>query len=164
MNRQHSQLIKRIEESGKELLDYVTRLPEEELHQSPGGDEWSIHAILAHLRDTEEQVFLKRAERIQDEDAPPQVENFDQVAWNKAHYAAKEPLKKILSDWRKARRKFVALLSKTPDKEWIHYAIHPEYGKISLEWLAVHDYSHTLEHLHQLLEMREREILKSLNG
>ncbi len=51
MNRQHTLLLERIEESGKELNAYVSRLPEEELFRSPGGDEWTIHAILAHLRD-----------------------------------------------------------------------------------------------------------------
>ncbi|MGB8648115.1 MAG: DinB family protein [Anaerolineae bacterium] len=164
MNRQHTQLIERIQESSKELLDYVARLPEAELYRAPGGDEWSMHAILAHLRDTEEHVFLKRTQRILSEKEAPRVENFDQEKWNREHYSAQEPLKKILGDWRKARRKFVALLGKTPDKEWAHYAIHPEYGKISIEWLATHNYSHTLEHLHQLLERRERDILKQLNG
>ncbi len=122
-----------------------------------------MHAILAHLRDTEENVFLKRLQRIVKEPEPPQVENFDQEAWNREHYSPQEPIKRILADWRKARSKFVNLLSKLPDKEWMHYAIHPEYGKISVEWLAVHDYAHTLEHLHQLLEQRESEILGELN-
>lgn len=164
MNRQHSQLVERIESSGKELLEMLKAFTDEEMMRSPGEGEWSIHAVLAHVRDVEEQVMLRRAERILKEKEPPQVEDFDQDAWNREHYAAKEPLKEILADWRKARKKFLALLSKTPDKEWIHYAIHPYYGKISLEWLAVHDYLHTLEHLHQMLEMRERNILKALNG
>ncbi len=164
MNRQHTLLLERIEESGKELNAYVSRLSEEELFRSPGGDEWTIHAILAHLRDVEEQVFLKRTQRILHEPTAPAVEDFDQEAWNKEHYSPQEPVKKILADWRKARKKFLGLLEKTPDKEWIHYAIHPYYGKISLDWLATHNYSHTLDHLHQLLEMREREILKELNG
>ncbi len=164
MNRQHTRLIERIEESGKELLAYVAQLPEEELRRVPAEGEWSTHAILAHLRDVESQVFLKRMQRILDEKEPPQVEDFDQEAWSQEHYSLKDPVKDIIGDWRKSRKKFIGLLSKTPDKEWIHYAIHPYYGKISIEWLATHDYSHTLEHLHQLLLQREKEILQSLNG
>ncbi len=164
MNRRHRQLIERIQESGKELSDYVSRLSEDEIRREPGDGEWSIHAILAHLRDVEEQVFLKRTQRILSEKEPPQVEDFDQETWNKEHYSPKESTKKILGEWRKARRKFLALLGKAADKEWIHYAIHPYYGKVSLDWLATHDYSHTLDHLHQLLAQREREILKQLNG
>ena len=164
MNRQHRLLLERIEESGKELLAYVSRLPEEELYNSRGGTEWTIHAILAHLRDTEQQVFLRRTSRILSQETPPEVEDFDQEEWNKEHYSPQEPVKKILADWRKARRKLLGLLSATSDKEWTRYAIHPYFGKISLDWLATHDYSHTLDHLHQLLEMREREILKELNG
>ncbi len=163
MNRQHTKLIERIEASGKEFLDYVAQLPAEELGRAPAPDEWSIHAVIAHLRDTEEQVFLKRLQRIQREPEPPAVENFDQVEWNRAYYSPDEPLKQIVTRFRQARRKFIRLLEKTPDRDWANYAFHPEYGKISVEWLALHNYSHTLDHLHQLLELRERELLKELN-
>jgi hypothetical protein len=64
---------------------------------------------------------------------------------------------------RAARRKLIRLLRKTTDKDWARWAVHPEYGRISIEWLATHNYSHMLEHLHQLLEMREKAILRELN-
>ncbi len=163
MNRQHTKLIERIEASGKEFLDYVSPLPAEEIHRAPVPGEWSIHAVVAHLRDTEEHVFLKRIERILREPEPPAVENFDQVEWNRAHYSPDEPFKEIMAELRQARRKFIRALEKIPDKEWSRYAHHPEYGKISIEWLALHDYVHTLDHLHQILELRERAILKELN-
>ncbi len=163
MNRQHRQLIERIEASGKEFLDYVSQLPAEELHRIPAPGEWSMHGVIAHVRDTEEHVFLKRIQRILQASEPVSVENFDQVEWNFTHYSPDEPLQKIVADLKKARRKFVRALEKTPDKEWSRYALHPEYGKISVEWLALHDYSHTLEHLHQMLELRERALLQELN-
>jgi hypothetical protein len=163
MNRQHQALIDRIESSGKEFLEYLSRLPEEEIHRVPANGEWSAHAVVAHLRDTEEHVFLKRTHRILDADAPPAVENFDQDEWNREHYSPDEPLDKIISEWRAARRKEIALLRKTSDKDWAKWAVHPEYQKISIEWLATHNYSHTLEHLRQLLVMREKQILGELN-
>jgi hypothetical protein len=163
MNRQHAKLIVRIEASGKDLLDYIAQLPAEEIHRVPAPDEWSIHAVVAHLRDTEEQVFLKRILLIQRALEPPAVENFDQVEWNRTHYSPDEPLKKIMADLRRARRKFLRALEKTPDREWSRCGLHPEYGKISVEWLAVHNYSHNLEHLHQMVSLRDRAILMELN-
>lgn len=164
MNRAHSKLIERIEESGKDLLSYLALLSDEEIRTAPAAGEWSIHAVLAHLRDTEQHVFLKRARRILGAIDPPQVENFDQEQWNRDHYSPDEPRSKIVAEFRSARRSMLKVLSETGDKDWSRWAIHPEYGKISVEWLATHDYSHTLEHLHQLLEMRERALLKELNG
>jgi hypothetical protein len=163
MNRQHAKLIERIEESGNDFLAYLAELTDEEIHRVPGQGEWSIHAVLAHLRDTEEHVFLKRTKRILGASEPPNVENFSQDEWNRDHYSSEEPRKKIISELRAARRGLLRLLRKTTDKDWSRWALHPEYGRISIEWLAVHDYSHTLEHLHQLLELREKAILEELN-
>ncbi len=163
MNRHHVELIERIEESGKEFLSYLSQLTEEEIHRVPAPNEWSIHAVVAHLRDTEEHVFLKRTERILGASQPVNVENFDQDQWNRDHYSPEESLKEIIAHLRAARRKLIRLLRKTTDKDWARWAVHPEYGRISIEWLAIHNYSHTLEHLHQLLEMREKAILRELN-
>lgn len=164
MNRQHAKLIERIEESGKDLVSYLARLPEEDIQRVPAPNEWSIHAVLAHLRDTEQHVFLKRTKRILGATEPPNVENFDQDQWNREHYSPEEPRKKIVAEFHAARHGLLRLLRKTTDKDWSRWAVHPEYGKISIEWLATHNYSHTLEHLHQLLELREKELLKELNG
>jgi len=163
MNRQHKMLVDQIEASGKEFLEYLSRLPEEEIHRVTAPGEWSVHVVVAHLRGTEQDVFLRRTRRILEAPAPPAVENFDQDEWNREHYSPDEPLDKIISDWRAARRKEIALLRKTLDKDWAKWAVHPEYQKISIEWLAMHNYSHTLEHLHQLLVMREQAILRTLN-
>ncbi len=164
MNRQHATLIDRIEQSGQDFLKYLGQLSDEEIHQAPSPNEWSIHAIAAHMRDTEQHVFLKRLRRILNADAPPAVENFDQEEWSREHYSADEPVKKIARDFRAARRQQVNLLKKVRDKDWARWAVHPHYGKISIEWLETHNYAHTLEHLHQLLEIQERGLLKKLNG
>ncbi len=163
MNRQHTLLVKRIEESGKELLAYLAEIPEKEIHESPAPGEWSVHTIMAHLRDTEREVFLKRIRLVLNGGEPAHVENFDQEEWNRQHYSPSEPLKKIVSELRAARRKELALLRELPDRKWSDYCIHPNYGRISIEYIATHNYSHTLEHLHQMLERREQELIKKLN-
>ncbi len=164
MNRQHAKLVERIEESGKEFLFYLEQLSEAEIHRVPAPDEWSIHAVVGHLRDTEEHVFLNRTRRILSAREPVHVENFDQEQWHRDHYSPEEPLKEIIKRYRAARRKLIQLLRKTTDGDWSRWAVHPEYGRISVEWLALHDYSHTLEHMHQLLQLREKAIMKELNG
>lgn len=164
MNRAHANLIERIQSSGDDLVANLALLTDEELQRVPAPREWSLHAVLSHLRDTEEHVFFKRAKRILGAAGPINVENFDQEGWNRVHYSPEEPRKKIIAEFRSSRRKLVQLLSKTTDKDWSRWAVHPEYGKISIEWIAVHDYAHTLEHLHQLVEMREKELLTKLNS
>ena len=163
MNRYHTMLLDRLEQSGDDLLGFLGRLSAEEIKRVPAPGEWSLHAVLAHLRDTEQHVFLKRARLILEGAAPPAVESFDQDQWNRDHYSPAEPVEKIVRDFRAARRQLLKRLRATRDRDWTRYALHPQYGNISIEWLVTHNYSHMLEHLHQLLNLREEKLLKAAN-
>jgi hypothetical protein len=163
MNKQHMQLINRLEACAVEVADAVKLLTPAQLTRVPREGEWSLHQAMAHLRDTEVQVFAYRVARIVQESAPPVVANFDQDAWMQKHYARREPMQKIVAEFRAARRKLVKHLRETADKDWARYAIHPEYGKITIEYIALHAYNHTLDHLHQLWQAREENILRAAN-
>lgn len=106
MNRKHVALIDRLEQNGKDLW-YLAQLSEGELHAVPAPNEWTIHQIAAHMRDTEQQVFLLRARRMLAE-AHPTVQNFEQDEWWQSHpYLPSEPLKQIVAEFRVARRKLI---------------------------------------------------------
>ncbi len=164
MNKQHVQLIERLAASAEEVSAALKPITKEQLTRVPRPGEWTLHQALSHLRDTEVQVFAYRAARILKEPAPPMVANFDQEVWMREHYSSREPIKNIVAEFRAARRKLVKLLSATTDKDWKRYAVHPEYGKISVEYIALHAYNHTLEHLQQLLDAQEELLLKDANG
>jgi hypothetical protein len=164
MNRKRAALIARLESSGKDYLWYLGQLSDVDIHNSPAQNEWSIHQVAAHMRDTEQQVFLLRTQRILSE-VHPAVLNFNQDEWwSRERYMPGEPLKKIIRGFRAARRKLVRLLRRTSDKDWANWAAHPEYGKISLDWLTLHNYSHTLQHLAQIVEMQEKSVLQELSS
>ena len=163
MNHNRSQLIDRLESSGQDYVWYLDRLSEEEIRVPPAPNDWTVHEIAVHMRDTERLVFLLRAERIL-KDEHPAVENFDQEEWHRQHYQTAEPLRKVKSEFRAARRKLAQLLRSASKRDWENWALHPEYGKISLDWLLEHDYIHTLDHLAQIARMREAATLKKLNS
>ncbi len=163
MNREHKRLVDRLESSGEDLLSYLGKFSEQEILEQPAPNEWSIHQVVAHLRDTEERVFLYRVRRLLKEDHP-EVPNFDQDAWQREHYSPTEPFKKMLADFRSARRKQIVLLRKTTDKDWDRTARHPEYGVISVNWLVNHNVNHTFEHLSQIGYWHEKSLLKKLNN
>jgi len=164
MKKQRRQLIARLEDSAREVDTAIRQIPAAQLKRAPRAGEWSLHQAIAHLRDTEAQVFAYRATRILKEKEPPIVANFNQEDWMRAHYTRDEPIQKIVSEYRAARRKLVKLLHATTDKDWTRYAVHPEYGRISLEYIALHAYNHTLEHLRQLLDAQEENLLNAANA
>ncbi|MBI5305040.1 MAG: DinB family protein [Chloroflexi bacterium] len=158
MNRARKALMDRLETSGNEFVAYLAQLSEEDIRAVPAPTEWSIHQVVAHMRDTEQHVFLARTIRITQE-AHPTVASFDQNAWQREHYSPDEPIKNIVREFRAARRKLVALLRKTTEKDWANWAGHPEYKKISLDWITMHNYHHTLEHVAQIGYAREKAVL-----
>ncbi len=162
MDRKRAQLIDRLESSGQDYVWILNQLAETEMFAPPSPGEWTIHQIAAHMRDAEEQVFLLRTELMMNE-THPAVLNFDQQVWNREHYLPSEPLRKINSDFRTARRQVVQLLRRATNNAWENWAVHPEYGKISLDWLLEHDYHHTLEHIAQIGSLHEAQTLKKLN-
>lgn len=163
MNRKRVAWIDRLEQSGKDYLRYLSELTEAEVQSAPAPGEWTVHQVVAHMRDTEQYVFLQRVQRIMKE-SHPAVQNFDQDQWNKDHYDPNEPFKKIVSDFRASRRKLISLLRKTSDKDWENWAMHSAYGKISLDWLVMHNYHHTMEHIAQIGNLSEQAVLKELNA
>ncbi len=163
MNKQHTQLIDKLEESGAQVIKEFNKLSDKQVNQVPQNGEWSLHKAMAHLRDTEEQVFLYRVKLILNSDEPPTVKNFDQAEWNVEHYSPDEPRKKLVREFRKARRKLVKNLRDTKKKDWARYAIHPQYGNIPIEYIARHAYSHGVEHLAQFLVGQEMEVLAAAN-
>lgn len=164
MNKQHTQLIDRLEASARELADALAQLPADQIARIPKEGEWSLHMVMSHVRDTEVRVFAPRVAVILKNDAPPAVEPFGQEEWMQKHYAPGEPLKGMVTEFRAARRRLVKLLHATRDSDWKRYAIHPDYGNISIEYIALHTYAHTLEHLQQFMNVREANILNAANG
>ena len=77
MNHKQKTLIDRLEASGKDFAQYLAQLSDAELFASSAPTDWTIHQAAAHMRDTEQCVFLARVERIMREPHPA-VQNFDQ--------------------------------------------------------------------------------------
>ncbi len=164
MNKQHAQLLERLQDSAAQVADAVKKLSAEQINRVPKQGEWSLHQALAHLRDTDARVFLYRTARILQEPEPPVVASFNQEEYSREHYSSSEPIEHIVKEFVTARRKLVKLLRGTRDADWKKFAVHPEYGNISIEYIALHSYNHTLDHLQQLLDAQEANVLRAANG
>lgn len=156
------ELIDRLEASGKDFIKSLALFTADEATMPPGPNEWSAREIAIHQRDTEEQVFLLRTVRALKNDHTL-VDSFVQEEWSQAHPAEGESLTKIIADFRTARRKLIRLLRATSSREWEAYAVHPKLGKLSVGVMAEFNYSHTLNHLAQLIDIHEKAMLKKIN-
>jgi len=156
-------LIDQLEANGKEFVNYFSQFSETEASVPPAPEQWSVRQIAIHMRDTEEQVFLLRSEHALTGEHPT-VAMFVQEEWSKEHPADAEAFEKIVADFRAARRKLIRLLRNTSNRKWNDYALHPKLGKLTVGVMAIFNYSHSLEHLAQLIDIHEKAVLKQINA
>jgi len=162
MEIKRKQLIDRLEAVGKEFAQYLADMSEEEANASPTPEQWSARHLAIHMRDTEQQVFLLRTERaLYDEHST--VGMFVQEEWEREHPSEHEAYEKIIADFRAARRKLIRLLRKASKREWENWVAHPKLGKLSVGLMATFNYSHSLDHLAQLIDLHEKTLLHRLN-
>lgn len=162
MDFKRQELIDRLEASGKEFVAWLKLFAPEQAHPASRANNWSPREIAIHLRDTEEQVFLLRTLRALQGDHSP-VPVFVQEDWAREHPSDDESLEDIVADFRAARRKLVRRLRNASNREWQAYAVHPKLGKLPVGLMAEFNYSHTLEHLAQLVDVHEHAMLKRAN-
>ena len=112
----------------------------------PLEDGWTPLQVLGHVRDSI-AINLERFQRIVTEDQPTIV------SWNPDEMAAQadynsQSLEDILSDLTANRQRMVELLRSLDDEQWQRTGQHedPQWGSISVEWLANHLRQHETEH------------------
>ena len=145
MNRQTG--LDLLQRSAEDLQRYVSEIPADRLQWHEAG-EWSAHETLAHVCETECEVFLLRARRLATE-RDPRLENFDSAVWHREHYDPQQPLANLLADFSDARREMIKALE--GEANWSRDGFHEGWQKrYSIALLAEYTIRHTWEHLNQI--------------
>lgn len=127
-------------------MDTLThKLSENDLHKRPSEGEWCSTEVLAHLRDVDTNVNLKRVEQILDEDMPfiPGIET-DRWAEERNYYA--ENGQAALKGFMDGRMRLVEALEHLRPLDWNRPARHAIFGPTTLaelmEFITTHDTNH----------------------
>jgi len=111
----------------------------------PAPGRWSALEVLAHLRDSDRDVYLPRLETMLMHEQPsvPAVNLVDEA--RVAGYAALEP-DNVLAEWRELRRRLLTRLAPLGRDDWARVGVHSLRGHYPLgemvrEWVE-HDLSH----------------------
>ena len=123
----------------------IVNLTEDQLHQRPDRDEWSVAEQVGHLWD-DEIIYGFRARAILAQDEPSLI-GTDQDRWNAL---PKPPLPALLTAFISFRAANLALLHRTAEAAWDRVGIHQERGRTSFRLLWQTVAGHDLAHLQQL--------------
>lgn len=138
-------VIATLAESPDWIGDRLAGVSEAAAASRPADGRWSALEVLAHLRDTDRDVYLPRLERMLTQEWP-RVEPVDLTTSERiAGYAGLEAAS-LLAEWRESRRRLVARLAPLGREDWARVGVHGLRGSFALgdqvrEW-AEHDLSH----------------------
>ena len=122
----------------------------EQALREPFDGGWSPLEVLGHIRDSI-AINERRFQRIVDEDEP-QIQSWDQEeAAVRAAYNS-EDLDQVLDQMASGRGRTIELLRGLDDSQWQRAGLHsdPQWGRITIEFLANHLREHDREHLADL--------------
>lgn len=134
----------------QKLLEGIT---DDEADRRPDPDRFTIREALAHMADWDE-IFLKRGERIRDEDIPL-LPGYDegQLAIER-NYAAM-PIAESLARFVTSRAALVAFFQSLTPEQWKRQGNRDEIGMIDLNDLSVMILGHDGYHAEQFIRYRD---------
>ena len=145
-------VLKALREAGSSLVSEFYALGEEELRWRPGGGEWSLKEIAAHLLDAEE-LALAQLRAIAEGAAGPLPAWDVDVLPSERDYQGQD-LEEALAALRSLRRETTFLLWELTDADWERGAEHRYRGRVTLGELAGDLARHDLEHLWQVRRLK----------
>jgi hypothetical protein len=149
MTGEHRALIERIRSSAGVVRRAVEGAPRGRFDVAPRAGEWSALETLTHLRDVVVHVYGLRLRRLFYEDAPV-FADFDEERYRPASLARGERIEYLLDTIVGEHEQLARLLEAVPDAEWAREGRHPQFGLMSIEFLARRVGEHAEEHAAQI--------------
>ena len=149
MTPEHPRLIDRIRSSAQVIRRAVEQAPRGRFDVPPKAGEWSALEALTHVRDVIVHVYGLRLRRLFYEHEPV-FADFDEEAYRPASLARGESVEDLLDTILGEHEQLARLLEAVPDAEWAREGRHPQFGIMSIEFLARRVGEHAEEHAAQI--------------
>jgi hypothetical protein len=120
-----------------------------QLHEPWNHSGKSRHWLMAHLRATEENLFMVSLRRILNE-SQPALDEFDRLAWMRLNYDPQEPIDSLFYGFAQTRQQEFDCLQNLPPDGWNRIGRHPIWGNRTLQWWVEKSQAHAVSHLSQL--------------
>jgi hypothetical protein len=149
LTHEHRALIERIRSSAQVVRRAVQGAPRGRFDVAPRSGEWSALETLTHLRNVVVHVYGLRIRRLIYEQAPL-FADFDEETFRPASLARGESVEYLLETVVGEHEQLARVLEAVPDAEWAREGRHPQFGVMSIEFLARRVGEHAEEHAAQI--------------
>lgn len=125
----------------------------EHVRRRPREGEWCIKEVMAHLVNTEAEVFLPRLQQMVTEDRPA-FRSFSAEARARSGDHREGRFTDDLAAFASARRQTIAFLEGLPPAAATRTGLSAFFGPVTVAQFATHIVDHDLEHLAQMTDCR----------
>lgn len=151
MNPEHKKILDDIQATAETLRSTFEGIPAALVDQRPAPEEWSVTETLVHMRNVVMLVYGLRLRRLLHEDETT-FANYDEgnnlLSASRPQLPAAEIVEMIVTD----HQQTVRLLKALPEEDWKREGRHPEFGLMSIEFLARRIALHAGEHVQQIVD------------
>jgi hypothetical protein len=147
----------KIEEYGRGFDSFaaaLSKVPHEALDFKPAPEEWSVHELVVHMKDSENMGVIRLHKLIAEPGST--LMEYEEDKWAEALDYQNQSVDDALQIFMLTRQTTYRLLKTLPDRVFTHSVVHPEagypeYGELyTLEkWLNIYT-RHIRDHIEQL--------------
>jgi hypothetical protein len=119
----------------------------------PGG--WTVRQVVHHVPDSHMNAYI-RLKLALTEDSPT-IKPYDETAWAMVADSARTPVATSLTLLEALHERWVIVLESMGDEDFARSLIHPERGRVDLDWLLQQYSWHGRHHAAHVTALRERE-------
>jgi uncharacterized damage-inducible protein DinB len=119
----------------------------------PGG--WTVRQVVNHVPDSHVNGYVRCKLAVTETD--PAISVYDEAAWAELPDAREGPIEPSLALLRALHERWVAFCRALEPAELQRAFVHPELGRVSLEWTLQLYAWHGRHHLAHVTSLRERE-------
>lgn len=154
MAEQGEELVERLRQARRQLLDTVAGLDDLSLRRRPAAGEWSVIEVLAHIPDADAH-YLTQAQFIH---ARPDYcfVYFDAETWKKFNSSAiTRPLQEVLASLNRVHSRVIGWTATLSADDLERTGLHPYQSSITVRKVLERIASHDLNHREQIMTIRK---------
>jgi hypothetical protein len=124
------------------------------LAYKPSEAEWSIHEHIAHALDMEQEVILPllRWATVPDMLVPL---DYSRRGWRERRYRPSAPIGDLIGTLQRIREEELLVFLEMSDQAWVRLQTDAQWGPVTPQWVAELAYRHALDHLQQVMALRQ---------
>jgi uncharacterized damage-inducible protein DinB len=136
------------------LRDAVAGLSAAQLDTAYRFGGWTVRQVVHHVPDSHVNAYTRLKLALTEES--PTIKPYDEAAWAMLPDARETPIEVSLSLLDAVHHRFVLLWRAMRDEDFARTLVHPEHGKMNLDWLLQMYAWHGKHHVGHITSLRER--------